>query len=377
MSHSKVLEAQLDPNDLIKGIEIGSGSFGKVYKVTYKKDKTKCIAAKVVISGDYHQVEIEIHGIGIHHPTLIKFIGYSPVDFDGKNNYVIFMELAEKGSLEKIFDLNDKGMKPDEFDSTTLLLAFIIISRGMMILHRNNIIHRDLTARNIVFTNEYIAKIIDFGLAKLNASLLESNRNNRLYGTSEYMAPEIVNGHPYSKAADVYSFGVLMRKAITFFPDFNFINYDIFQKLVGECLDINPDRRPSFEEIYGLLKDFVINGNINDEDFDICRIQDYIQEIDVNETFYALKSQKGYFSYAFYGLSGIFTTGIALGAYEYGKKTAKKLAEEAAKKLAEETAKKAAESSGGIGTMILISSGYGAYKIGKKAIKLVSRKFPF
>ena len=111
------------------------------------------------------------------------------------------------------------------------------------------------------------------------------------------MAPELLQGQPYNKSADIYSFGIIMRKAINTFPDFHFNNYEIFPNLIAECLDINPNNRPSFENIYDRFRSFV--ENINIDEFDVYRIQDYIQQLDVNETHYSLESKNGKMTYIY------------------------------------------------------------------------------
>ena len=79
----------------------------------------------------------------------------------------------------------------------------------MMHLHHNHIIHRDLKPGNILLDEQLNPHIIDFGLSKIYQKD-HSQSQTQSYGTSIYMAPEVIRGDPYNGKADVYSFSILM-----------------------------------------------------------------------------------------------------------------------------------------------------------------------
>ena len=99
------------------------------------------------------------------HPTIVKFIGYSILDFNEENNLTIIMELAKNGSLENIIKNIQRANGPKNYNNTTRQIILIGISRGLKFLHDRNIIHRDVKAGNILIDENLYPKITDFGLS--------------------------------------------------------------------------------------------------------------------------------------------------------------------------------------------------------------------
>jgi len=86
------------------------------------------------------------------------------------------------------------------------------IAAGVLYLHSNSIIHRDLKAANVLVDADCHAKLSDFGISKRMAS---ASNQTAYVGTSNYMAPEVTLGKAYDTQADVFSFGVLMYEVLT------------------------------------------------------------------------------------------------------------------------------------------------------------------
>lgn len=90
------------------------------------------------------------------------------------------------------------------------------VARGMYYLHDNSppILHRDLKSLNLMLADEVLSpndrvmvKITDFGVAR---PMDESGKMTGQMGTCHWMAPEVINNQPYTLAADVYSFAIVM-----------------------------------------------------------------------------------------------------------------------------------------------------------------------
>ncbi|TMW55670.1 hypothetical protein Poli38472_010552 [Pythium oligandrum] len=127
------------------------------------------------------------------------------------------------------------------------------------------VIHRDLKSPNVLLDKKGTAKLCDFGLVRTKTTTA---------GTPSYMPPELLSGKPFSKAVDVYMFGVLLWEI--FARDIPFRGFDVAdirrkvlagerfriptidcpeecQKLMKRCWDAEPSRRPTFEEIHDIL----------------------------------------------------------------------------------------------------------------------------
>lgn len=91
------------------------------------------------------------------------------------------------------------------------------VARGLAAAHARGIIHRDLSARNILISREGRAQIADFGIAH---ALLEAEGNGAPSGQSPegtlaYLAPEVAVGEPATAAADLYGLGVVLFELLT------------------------------------------------------------------------------------------------------------------------------------------------------------------
>jgi serine/threonine protein kinase len=173
------------------------------------------------------------------------------------------LDYAKNGSLRNYLNTNYNGLS-----WMNKLYLLLDIARGLQLFHSNELIHRDLHIGNILYNN--LIYITDMGLCKpANHNVSESTKNN-IYGVLPYVAPEILQGESYTKAADVYSFGIIMYEVISGLPPYHDINHDeslaikicqglrprfnikvpqLIVYLIKICLDANPLDRPSAEEI--------------------------------------------------------------------------------------------------------------------------------
>lgn len=125
------------------------------------------------------------------------------------------MEYAAGGDLLFHIQEDEKFSEPDK----RILAAQILLA--LHFLHQNGVIYRDLKLDNILLDAQGNVKLADYGLAKDGLSL--SDGMTKTYcGTPEFMAPEIFRNRPYNRAADWWSYGVLM--------------YEIFLQKVSQLL---------------------------------------------------------------------------------------------------------------------------------------------
>jgi serine/threonine protein kinase len=118
------------------------------------------------------------------------------------------LEYAEGGNFNSYFNKNYENF--DWFNGLKVLTSII---EGLSKIHQKEMVHRDFHLGNILFIkiediydNDYNASISDMGLCRKIDDIDETN----IYGVMPYVAPEVLRGKPYTQAADIYSFGVIM-----------------------------------------------------------------------------------------------------------------------------------------------------------------------
>ncbi|EXX50926.1 Tpk1p [Rhizophagus irregularis DAOM 197198w] len=174
-------------------------------------------------------------------------------------NYMIIMFLAPLGSLKS--NLKIKKYNPN--DKFTNLFN---ISRQLNAIHKLDLIHGDFHNGNILFFNYEYGLISDFGLCRP----VESVASDDVFGVLPYIAPEVLRGKPYTKAADIYSFGIIMWEMVSGISAFHNITHDLslsleicegfrpkivkgtmpeYVKLMNRCWNNNPDKRPTADEL--------------------------------------------------------------------------------------------------------------------------------
>ncbi|XP_074095594.1 uncharacterized protein LOC141525141 isoform X2 [Cotesia typhae] len=182
--------------------ELGRGKFGTVYLCKDKKNGLK-LAVKIVNTTkkeDRRSVEREVEIMRrLQHPRLIQL--YDAID-NAKQFYVV-LELIEGGELfERVID--------DDFVLTERSCAVFMrqICEGIEFVHSQNILHLDMKPENILcLTKEgNRIKIIDFGLAR---QFDPRKKLQVLFGTPEFVAPEVVNFDQIGYGTDMWSIGVI------------------------------------------------------------------------------------------------------------------------------------------------------------------------
>ena len=212
---------------------VGGGSYGAVYEVMM--NGTPCIAKKVhdilVGQGGHVQVGRDEHKVvrekfqsecillsKLKHPNIVQFLGV----YDDKGDDVLVMEYMPM-DLAKCLDT---CMKQEYIIPLPIKLSILQdVTNGLLHLHSlaPPVIHRDLTAANILLTSDMRAKIADLGVSKVFdlKQMLTVNHMTKAPGTQAYMPPEALMLNPkYDVKLDIFSFGVLtLYVANQKFPD--------------------------------------------------------------------------------------------------------------------------------------------------------------
>ncbi|KAJ3052841.1 hypothetical protein HK097_005568 [Rhizophlyctis rosea] len=152
--------------------------------------------------------EVEIHW-QLHHPSILELLNY----FEDDSYVYMVMELCKNGELYRYIQRRGRPLSEPEARGVATQLV-----QGMLYLHSNGIIHRDLKLSNLLLTDSFRLKIGDFGLAvKLNDP---DGEQKTMCGTPNYISPEIVSRQPYGLMSDVWSLGCMLVTILTGKPPF-------------------------------------------------------------------------------------------------------------------------------------------------------------
>lgn len=138
----------------------------------------------------------------INHPNVIQVFSSG----QDHGQFYLVMELVDQGSLDDLIE--QKKNLPEE----QVLEAGIQVAKGLRAAHAKGLIHRDVKPANILFSDEHMAKIGDFGLAGVAAEASEGR--GEIWGTPYYVAPERLNNQPEDFRSDIYSLGATLFHAL-------------------------------------------------------------------------------------------------------------------------------------------------------------------
>ena len=269
--------------------ELGRGSYAVVLELEYRG--LKCAGKKLYRvlyeAGIGHAAQRYLKECQLlsqtRHPNIVQFLG---VCFEEGSQFpILVMEFLPTNFTSC---LNRYGILPDEISYSILH----DVSLGLAYFHGQTppIIHRDLSANNVLLSTNMTAKISDLGVARiLNLTPLRVSRMTETPGTPAYMPPEVMVADPhYDTSVDVFSFGVMMIHTFTAEwplpiigqtridptnPDRlipvteaerreNFLRKisqdNPLTDLILNCLKNNPLQRPRAEEIVGRMGDVVL-----------------------------------------------------------------------------------------------------------------------
>lgn len=230
---------------------MGRGASGEVYKATNIKTLETVAIKRISISNqnavNLELIEAEVNLLKkLSHPTIVEFKDY----ISTKNHVNIVLEFLEGGSLGTA--LKTSGPL-DEYLVNQLVKQVL---EGLIYIHSQNIIHRDIKAANLLIVKSAKLKLADFGLAIKNDEMKEHS----LAGSPYWMAPEVIQEEGFvSPACDIWSLGATIIELITTKPP-----YWGEDEVVATWNIINDEHPPIPENITNNLKDFLLKCFIKD-----------------------------------------------------------------------------------------------------------------
>ncbi len=190
---------------------LGSGSMGQVYRVLdHQTGQVVALKQMMVVDvlqeaeiregvpEDHRVLDSEFqHLASLRHPNIVCVIDY---DFDQNGQPYFTMEyLADAQTVVEY------GADLSLVEKVALLAQLF---DAIAYLHENGVLHRDLKPDNLLVVDARL-RLLDFGL-----STSMTNTGYALQGTAAYMAPELLQGQPPTKATDLYACGVIMYELL-------------------------------------------------------------------------------------------------------------------------------------------------------------------
>lgn len=201
--------------------KIAEGGMGQVYLAQDTK-LNRQIAIKVLpseVSADSQRLHRFIHeaksASALNHPNIITIY-----EINEENDVpFIAMEYVLGETLAKV--IRNRNLEMRE-----VLDIAIQVASALSAAHSANVIHRDIKPDNIIIRPDGIAKILDFGLAKLNerkspyeqeANTIQEHKTSpgMIMGTVGYLSPEQARGKVADERSDIFSFGAMLYQMIT------------------------------------------------------------------------------------------------------------------------------------------------------------------
>ncbi|GBC03716.1 hypothetical protein RclHR1_05290004 [Rhizophagus clarus] len=273
--HTKCLEWV--PYENFKNVNyITRGGFSRIYLADWlgyiccwdiENQDWKRISEKValkILNSSFSTIKDFLNEVKSHLEIYVSNIiqCYGITQDPETNNYVMILEYCEDGNLKDYLNENyvDYGLKIDHL---------LQISRGILHIHNSGKVHRDLHPGNILFNNTpYIS---DFGMCKS----AKNESKERIYGVLPYVAPEVIHYSTYTKAADIYSFGIIMNEFLSETTPYKNIPHDkklamdiyvynfrptisedtpeLLADLIKKCWDAKTENRPTAKDLYQIL----------------------------------------------------------------------------------------------------------------------------
>ncbi len=252
-----------DPELIYEILEkLGQGNYGVVYKVR-KRQTNEIFAAKIstILKSNIENFKKEINVLKqSNSPYIIKYYN----SYIKNNKIWIIIEYCDCGSILDLMRITKKTLKENEISS---IIKNIL--KGLIFLHDQKKIHRDIKAGNILLTKNGYAKIGDFGVS---TQLMHSfSKKISKIGTPYWMSPEVISQSNYDSKCDIWSLGItciemaegkppyseirtfLVMKKIISNPPKGLSNPNLWSKdfndFVMKCLTFDPLKRPSAKDL--------------------------------------------------------------------------------------------------------------------------------
>ncbi|GES76008.1 kinase-like domain-containing protein [Rhizophagus clarus] len=266
--------------------QIGIGGFAKVYSATWidgkaeyviqsgvwkKKESQPIKVALKRLNGSQNMSAEYLNELKIHwkfHKSIMStsLKIYGMTKDPETEELMMILQFVGDGNLRSVLSHNFKNILWKD-----KIFNLLWLTNGLESLHKLGYFHKDFHSGNILQRNDE-SYISDFGLSGPSN---KQKSDDHICGVLPYIAPEVLNGEPYTSSSDIYSVGIIMTELSSGKPPFYKRKHDatlaleicnglrpefgkgtpeIYKKLAYKCMNANSNQRPTASELYEILE---------------------------------------------------------------------------------------------------------------------------
>jgi eukaryotic-like serine/threonine-protein kinase len=254
--------------------EIGDGAMGRVFaawdpavsrKVAVKTVKAEYLTPET--APEYRRRfrrEAQAAG-GLNHPSIVRV-------FDVGDDYLV-MEHVEGKTLQRL--IREEG----RIAPGAVLRLLSPVAEAVDFAHRAGIVHRDIKPANVIVQPDGRPKLMDFGVAHVQASVMTTA--GEILGSPTYMSPEQIAGQEVTARSDVYSLAVVAYEMLTGQPPFQ--GKTITQIIYRVMHDLPPPPRRWNSTLPSRYDDVFARALAKDPAQRFARAADFVTALDIGE----------------------------------------------------------------------------------------------
>lgn len=255
--------------------KIGGGGMSIVYKAKCRV-LNRYVAIKVLrdeLTTDPEFIakfkQESLSAASLAHPNIVNIYD---TGIEGDIYYIV-MELVKGETLKRY--IQQKGKLSEQ---ETIKIAKQV-AEALKHAHTNNIVHRDIKPHNILITEDGVAKVTDFGIARAATSSTINNTSN-VIGSVHYFSPEQARGGYVDDKSDIYSLGIVMYEMITGVVPFDADNHiSVAMKQIQEK-PVPPSKKFKNLKISKNLEDIIMKCLEKHQSFRFQSIDELIKKMD-------------------------------------------------------------------------------------------------